>query len=225
MDLVAMGVPCADRFRLRLHAFYGSKTRKPIEEQSIAATNVKDTKRCAPTKSSPQRVDDDLFPRAPPPMMVVELGIFLDIFLVHALALDHRADLLLNDVYRPPLHLFVNARDVCADDAEEEQIHARDKGDEQRQSGEALWRLMQNEFCDYGIDRENDGENHGEGSDDGGGVQRSGGEREDPVRGESQQTPRRILALACFALGALDGDPDLPEADPAPQSPGVAKVL
>src|SRR5438270_9468057 len=187
MNLVAMGIPCADRLGLRLHAFYASKTRKPIEEQSIAATNVKDTERCAATKSSPQSVDDDLFPRAPPPMVVVELGIFLDIFLLHALALDHRADLLLNDVYRPPLHLFVNARDVCADDAEEEQIHARNKGDEQRQRGEPLWRLMQDELCDDGIDRENDGENYGEGSDDCGGVQRCGGEREDAVRGESQQ--------------------------------------
>jgi hypothetical protein len=92
------------------------------------------------------------------------------------------ADDFFHDVEWAGFHLFIDSADVFADDAEEEKQSAGEKSEDEEQCGETLWGLMEKDFCDNGIQRIKRGERNSNDTDQSGGANWNGGERENRVR-------------------------------------------
>src|SRR5207302_1743936 len=120
-----------------------------------------------------------------------------------------------HEVHGPLLGLLVDAADVLADHAEEEELHAAEEGDEQDQRGEADRGAMQDDPGVQRVEREAAGDDDRDEAEHGGRAQGDDGEGEDAVRRELQQLERTVAGAAGESLVALDDEPHLAEADPA----------
>ena len=129
-----------------------------------------------------------------------------------------------DDELRPVLDFFVDASDVLAEHAEENELDPGQKDDRGDQRGEALDRLSDKSHVD-GEDHEAAGEQEGQESEQRGGAQRYGREREDAVHGQADQLQEGVFARSREALFPLDLEADLAKAHPGPQPAQVAMAL
>ena len=130
-----------------------------------------------------------------------------------------------DDVLRAMLDFFVDAADVLSDDTEKEQDDSGEEGNGNEQSGEALWRLMQEDFNVEGHGDIEQREKHDGSANKSGGPNGNDGKGKKAVGRQLQETQDTVLALAGMAAGAFDQNPRLPEADPTANSAQIAVML
>ena len=85
-----------------------------------------------------------------------------------------------------PLDLFINPAHILANHSQEKQVHSGKKNDAQYQCGEALHRLMLNQFGIQGVKSEQKGEKHRDSAQQSRGPQWHDGKRENSIHGSLQ---------------------------------------
>src|SRR5512146_56934 len=191
---------------------------KAVEHQPIAATDVQN--RTPPFRRAPatQGFEEESLTGPPPPVALVERAIVSRVLQFHVWSACRPADDAADDIRRPSLDLFVHSAHVLPDHTKEEQVDAREKGDEHGQRREATAGFVQSEFRVQRVEGEGNGKRDRNGAEH---RRRPNGENregEDPVEGPADTAPQAVFRRPGRSRRTLDRHGDLPKPYPAAQA-------
>ena len=132
---------------------------------------------------------------------------------------------LADDVERPPFYLFVDAPDVLAHHAEDNQLHTADERRDDDDRRPARHVVDARELDDQAPDRKGEAHERDEESEVQGDAQRSSGEADHAGGCKTEHLPKGVLRLAGEALVTPVEDARLAQPDPAEHAADEAVAL